>query len=231
MSGYSKIPNWIFDDVMPRCDSSEWRVVCAVARQTFGWDKEADEISISQFEKLTGMSRATVVKAVKAALDHGFLVREKQGRSHVYRVSIGLESKPIDDADEFRNYTDNSLDSKPIDSLDSKHTKERVKDKERKKIEPEPGHPVWQMPEPLNSGEFENTWIAWYKHLLELGKPLTQTTGDMQLKQLAEWGQQRAIAAIEHSITRGWRSIHEPQSTNGVVVETVTRAVDGGVYV
>lgn len=82
-----------------------------------------------------------------------------------------------------------------------------------------PDYPQFEMPAALAFPDFEDAWIAWYKHTAELDRPLTQTSGDVTLKRIAKWGKERAIAAIYHSIDRRWKSIHEPDdarpSTNG----------------
>jgi hypothetical protein len=71
-------------------------------------------------------------------------------------------------------------------------------------------HPVWELPTTLKTDNFAEAWIDWYRHRLEINTPLTQTAGEFQLKELEEIGESRAIAAIRHSIMRGWKSIFEP---------------------
>jgi hypothetical protein len=68
-----------------------------------------------------------------------------------------------------------------------------------------------QMPPILEaSPAFRAVWDEWKKHRKEKRKPLTPTSVNRQLKELAGWGPDRAIAAIQHSITKGWTGIFEP---------------------
>ena len=75
MSGYqapnhTQTPNEFFDVHLKEMGLSELKIVLAIIRQTFGWHKADDEISFSQFETLTGLSRPAVSKGIQAALEN-----------------------------------------------------------------------------------------------------------------------------------------------------------------
>ncbi len=83
---WTKIPNAILD-AMPKMGDAELRVVLAILRKTAGWQKECDVISISQLERITGLSRPAVVTGIKAAMERGVLSREPAKRNgYCYRV-------------------------------------------------------------------------------------------------------------------------------------------------
>jgi len=42
MSGYTKVDNWLFDEVMPNTKGNAYKVVSVVARKTWGWKKDSD---------------------------------------------------------------------------------------------------------------------------------------------------------------------------------------------
>lgn len=126
MSGYTRVDNWLFDEVMPHADPYTYKVVCAVVRKTTGWNRESDEISISQFQQMIGAgSRSTTTKAIQDAIDHGWIEREEQGQGYIYWTITSPETVPAS--------TDNGLsaspDSVPLASPDSVPTKEHSKDK------------------------------------------------------------------------------------------------------
>lgn len=52
-------------------------------------------------------------------------------------------------------------------------------------------------------------WLSWVKHRKEKRASITPETAKKQIAQLAEWGPQRFIAAINHSITKGWTGLFE----------------------
>lgn len=95
MKGFTSIPNEFFDEVLPEIKSlSELKVLLAVFRKTYGWVshidpntgqpvyKEEDEIAMSQFMKLTGLSKPSCVDGVKRGLEDGYLERTKEGTFH-----------------------------------------------------------------------------------------------------------------------------------------------------
>lgn len=67
-----------------------------------------------------------------------------------------------------------------------------------------------KVPERLCIQEFSLWWNKWVSHRIEIKKPLKPTQAESQLAQFAEWGPERAIAAIKHTITKGWQGIREP---------------------
>lgn len=106
LGGFTAIPNEWFDKVLKDIDNlSEMKIVQVVFRKTYGWisgwDSETqkpiykleDSISYSQFEELTGLSRASVAEGIKRALAHGLIVRVKTGSysdmsSSRYRIRL-----------------------------------------------------------------------------------------------------------------------------------------------
>jgi phage replication O-like protein O len=55
---YTQVPNIILDDAT--LDVYEFRILSHIARQTIGYGKKNDGISLSQFRKATGISVAKV---------------------------------------------------------------------------------------------------------------------------------------------------------------------------
>lgn len=62
---------------------SEFMVLLAVIGKTYGWNKSKDEISITQFMQLTGLSRRGVCKATLSLVNKKALGREQKGTSEV----------------------------------------------------------------------------------------------------------------------------------------------------
>jgi phage replication O-like protein O len=99
---YTQFPNWLIDEVLPQCTPHEWKIICAIIRKTNGWNKERDQISYSQFEKLTGIkNKKTLSNAIVGLIEKGLIDRKKHGKqSFTYQVtsyrSVPVsESKPV----------------------------------------------------------------------------------------------------------------------------------------
>jgi phage replication O-like protein O len=153
-NGYTKADNWLWDYVMPKAKPNTFKIVAAVVRLTAGWHRDEAEISFDDFEQLTGMSRATVTAGVSDALKKGFIKRRACGRGHAYSTEIKLvepstsldseleetptssESKPLPVQNlnryQFRNQTDNSLETELNQSSPIKENKRKEKERGRK---------------------------------------------------------------------------------------------------
>jgi phage replication O-like protein O len=118
---YTQAPNFFFDQIMPRITAtSELKVTLAIIRQTFGYHKEYDKLSLSRLEDLTGLSRKSVAEGVKLALGRGYVGRRKDGDSYIYGLRIGSEESTPPPAG-------TSEESTPVASEESTPTKENDK--------------------------------------------------------------------------------------------------------
>jgi uncharacterized protein YdaU (DUF1376 family) len=73
------------------------------------------------------------------------------------------------------------------------------------------------LPENLQRPDVEIAWADWLEHRAHGGKGgvVTQRSGDMALKQLAEWGPDAAIRAIRHAIASNYQGLFAVPSANG----------------
>jgi len=63
---------------------------------------------------------------------------------------------------------------------------------------------------PFDSPDFVLFWSNWEQHRKEKKAKLTPTAIKQQLEKLKEMGEQRAIAALKHSLANGYTGIFEP---------------------
>lgn len=88
-NGFTPIANEILDRLVniPLL-GSEFQVLFFIIRKTYGYHKKEDRISLTQFEKGTGLSRPTVVKTLKNLMVRNMVVKiylpdENKGYSFV----------------------------------------------------------------------------------------------------------------------------------------------------
>lgn len=84
---YTQIPNAILDN-MATMTMPEVCVVMAICRQTFGWHKKSEKLSVAQLQALTGFSKHTVLDALDAALRDGWIMRKPAGQTYRYTVNV-----------------------------------------------------------------------------------------------------------------------------------------------
>jgi len=83
---YTRIPNDIIE-AMPKLGNAELRVLLAIARKTYGWQKECDVISTRQIEDMTGLGHRHVLAALDAVLEKGLISRTPaKRRGFCYRL-------------------------------------------------------------------------------------------------------------------------------------------------
>ena len=75
------------------------------------------------------------------------------------------------------------------------------------------------LPPELDTDAFREAWTLWCRHRREIKKPLKPTMAEQQLNEFVEWGEARSIAAIRHTVAKGWQGIQEPEHRrNGKIV-------------
>jgi len=65
------VPNWILED--NTLNTYEFRILTWIIRQTIGYGKKSDMISVSQFVNNTGISKSTVLKTLELLNTKGYI--------------------------------------------------------------------------------------------------------------------------------------------------------------
>lgn len=124
---YTQIPNAIFElmaDKDAHLTESELRVILAIARKTFGWHKKRDKISLTQLEKLTAMSRPSIVAGLEAAIDRGIVRRTPDKNDKLggffYELAVdepndqtSKKSELVKEVNQLKDLTETSKESLP----------------------------------------------------------------------------------------------------------------------
>lgn len=130
------------------------------------------------------------------------------------RFFAEMNSEPggLSNAERQRRHREKRRNENPVTrNVTSRVTRnvEKRREEKSKEIPPPP------FPAELDTDEFHAAWAVWHKHRREIRKPLTPTSITQQLRQLATWGPARAIAAITHTVAKGWQGLREPEVETG----------------
>lgn len=124
---YTQIPNVLFDEYMKTLNGSEYKIISAIARKTFGWHKEYDRISYSQISEITGISsKETINKALKILLEKNYIIAVKNNQSISYAINI-TENEPVQKMNQYENRTSTGTKTVPVEpktGTETVHTKE-----------------------------------------------------------------------------------------------------------
>lgn len=107
------------------------------------------------------------------------------------------------------------------DAMQKQKQKKREREREREKKEDS----GLSLPASIGSPEMQAAWLDWQEHRKEKRKPLTPLSAKRQIEQFQEWGIPRSIAAIKHSILKGWQGIYEQKNDAPVYRQPLRNAI------
>jgi len=84
-NGFTRLANELLE-ALARINLSayEWRTLVALWRKTYGFQKKEDRISVSQFQKVTGLDRRHQVRALSSLERRKIIVKNDNGFIHSY---------------------------------------------------------------------------------------------------------------------------------------------------
>jgi phage replication O-like protein O len=65
----TQVPNEVFDKYSPTLSGAELKILLTIIRQTYGWHKQRDRITYSQFMQKTGLSRRVIADSIQSLID------------------------------------------------------------------------------------------------------------------------------------------------------------------
>lgn len=68
---------------------------------------------------------------------------------------------------------------------------------------------------PFKSDRFREAWEAWVRHRVKIKKRMSLDAVRLFFHQFVSWGEERTIAAIEHSIMQGYQGVFENTNRQG----------------
>jgi len=87
-TGFIKVPNELLDALCKiRIAGQSRQVLDAIIRKTLGYNKPIDWIALSQFEKMTGLSKPHVIRAIDKLLIMNLIYKEKRGSIVLYSLN------------------------------------------------------------------------------------------------------------------------------------------------
>ena len=94
LDNFTKTPNVIFV-IMKFTSGSEYKILVHIVRQTIGYKKKSDGISLSQFVEATGVSKMQVTRAIKILKELKLIIvtrqTSKSGGKSYNRYAINLK--------------------------------------------------------------------------------------------------------------------------------------------
>jgi phage replication O-like protein O len=109
----------------------QWRLLWVILRQTYGWKKKEDRISITFFEKKTGLDRWKIHRDLKNLVKRKIVVKNDNGFISSYGIQKDYSKWARKTIDEIVNSPLTKTSMKPLTkSSPTKETKETIKRKD-----------------------------------------------------------------------------------------------------
>lgn len=127
----TQIPNIILDFITPNISEAECKCLLYICRRTYGFRKELDRISLSQFvdgiknkdgfvlDSGSGITRPAVVEALRNLIGSGLVEVIRTGRGNYYKINLNLnienkaDNEVVKKVNQLRKLTKSSKASKP----------------------------------------------------------------------------------------------------------------------
>lgn len=173
---YFQTPNDLVDHWLPKLGEAEVKILLVVFRKTFGWHKQRDQISLSQFQKLTGLNRTNASRAIQSLVDKGIIIKQitgKFGSEKVYYELVITEDS--NNSDQYRNGTPTSTDAVPLPVPERYPQKKLTKDIYTKTTTP--------------TSSKRKVAVVLEKELTEQAKEKLQKMKDILDKHALDWGE------------------------------------------
>ena len=90
---YTQIPNDLFEKYMPDMGMAELKVVMALARETFGYNRTQKRMSIRKLAKATGLTARNAYNGAIEAVKRGLIGMEQDGGVTIWSVIV--EDTPV----------------------------------------------------------------------------------------------------------------------------------------
>lgn len=124
---FLQVPNAVIDELLPDLTGAELKCYLVVIRKTKGWNKESDNISISQFMKATGLSNSAVIKACESLVKYGLLIKKNGARNTgVYAVN-SYSKTTCEESSPVKKVHSTCEESSQVTCEKSSHTKNNIK--------------------------------------------------------------------------------------------------------
>ncbi len=193
--------------------SQESKVLWAIIRKTYGYQKPMDRISFTQFEKMTGMNRWHISNVIKRLVDRKIITRHNEGHSFSYGIQKDYElwCEPLPKKVTVQAITQTG--NTPLPKQVTKALPKQVNTIDKNNIQKKKrGLPT--LPNELSEVEgFSEIWNDWVQYRKEIKKPLTSIAVKRQFNKLMKFKNNGhdVMEIVDTSIRRGWQDFFEPR--------------------
>lgn len=120
---YTQTPNVFFDEIMQTLNEGEMRVLLIIMRQTFGWHKLEDWISLKLLSEKTGYDRRSVCRILARLIEKNLVYKRIEGPMGSQKCYYSLVTEPVEK--EQRDLTDGVETQEEMNEFQKSYTSDR----------------------------------------------------------------------------------------------------------
>lgn len=91
--GYIDIPHDLAEALMKvNLSGYQYRIIWCIFKKTYGWYKSTDKISLTQFEKMTGLKRRNVYRTIKELEALNMIIVDRNGHINTYKFNSDYDT-------------------------------------------------------------------------------------------------------------------------------------------
>jgi len=130
-ANHTQVSNDFLDNYLYKVGGSAAQVFLVITRQTTGWHKTEDKISLTQIQKKTGISRQGIIDAVVELEEKGLIIVNREGNTNSYSINYltedGQVSIPVEEEEKSTSQLSRPNQSTELTRTSqlSRHTKEK----------------------------------------------------------------------------------------------------------
>lgn len=130
---FTQIPNDLLDDWIGKLSKVEFKIVMMICRKTFGWQKDKDKISLSQFVSTTKAGKQCVIDAIKQLEIYDLIeVNRHDNKTSEYQIKV------VSFQDRVVSLRDQSSPKTGQEVVSLRDTQKKVKETKQNKKTPSP---------------------------------------------------------------------------------------------
>ncbi len=216
---------WLQDPELCRCSAAARGVWIDILCLMFQSDERGVLVSCGEAWTVEETARAlrgdsgACLSSVKELLERGVMRRRNDGALYCARMVRDREQSDAKAQSGRKGGLAKAKQkaskhpSKPLTVIVTSQSNSSRKEKE---VQEERARTLYEhmQSDVLKTDAFRDAWSDWENHRKEIKKPLTKTSVKRQIRLLESWGERRGIAAIHHTILKGWTGIREPDGND-----------------
>lgn len=217
---WSRLHNHIWEALATApLSGAEFRCLMHLFRQTYGWRKKQDTISIGQWQKATGLPRRSVIRTIQGLLAKNIIFRIDNGAYKTptwgfnkYVETWNLGTTSVQNVTSVQNDTSDETDTKTSDQNDTRssdqndtHKRYRKDKKDKAAAAPDPVMDAW-----LNNMPGTMTPI-----LADSINDLRNEYGDVAFVEAIKIAVKRNRRSLDYVVGCLQRGVDVPAPTNG----------------